>query len=102
MRYPTTKKRDHRTRLTAGGNLIYYPGEVSTPTTDFITIKIHINSAIPYVKSRDMCMDINNFYLNKQMDREKYIMIQISMIPKEFVENIISQKKHTMDTFMHG
>ena len=28
----------HRTRLTSGGSMIYYPGEVSTPTSDLTTI----------------------------------------------------------------
>ena len=31
-------------------------------------------------------MDVKYFYLNNQMEREKYITIQISMIPQEFVE----------------
>ena len=82
------KTETHRTRITAGGNLIDYPGEVSTPTSDLTTMKLHINSAISDVKSRYMCMDVNDFYLNNQMDRDKYIMIQISMIPQEFAENI--------------
>ena len=33
-----------------------------------------------------MCIDVKYLYHNNQMDREKYIMIQISMIPQEFVE----------------
>ena len=33
-----------------------------------------------------MCMDDKDFYLNKQMERDKCIIIQISMIPREFVE----------------
>ena len=53
-------------------------------------MKLHINSAISDVKSIYMCMDINYFYLNNQMDRDEYIMIQLSMIPQEFVEIIIS------------
>ena len=64
------KTETHRTRLTAGGNLIYYPGEVSTPTSDLITIKLHINSAILDVKSRYICMDVNYFYLKNQMYRD--------------------------------
>ena len=47
-------------------------------------------------------MDVNDFYLNHHMDRDENIMIQISMIPQEFVENIISQKKHTMVTSIKG
>ena len=67
----------HRTRLTEGGNMIDYPGEVSTPTSYLTTIKLHVNSAISDVKLIYMCMDIKYFYLNNQMNRGKYIMIQI-------------------------
>ena len=40
------KTETHRTRLTAGGKLIDYPGEVSTPKSDLTTMKLHINSNI--------------------------------------------------------
>ena len=50
------------------------------------TTKLHLNRSISDVKLRYMCMDIKEFYLNNQMDREKYIMIHISMIPQNFVE----------------
>ena len=49
-------------------------------------MKLHVNSAISDVKSRYMCMEVKYFYLNNQMDRYEYIMIQISMIPQEFVD----------------
>ena len=92
----------HRTRLTAGVNLIYYPGEVRTPTSDLTIMKLHVNSAISDIKLRYMCMYVKYFYLKNQIERAKYIMIHISMIPQEFVENIILQKKNTMDTSLHG
>ena len=82
MIFDPKKTETHRTRLTAGGNLIDYPGEVSTPTSDLTTMKLHINSAILDVKSRYMCMDVKYFYLNNNMDRDEYIMIQLSMIPQ--------------------
>ena len=66
--------------------MIDYAGEVRTPTSDLTTIEICIHSAISEVKSRYMCMDVKYFYLNNHMDRDKYIMIQISMIPQDFVE----------------
>ena len=84
------KTKTHRTRLTAGGNLIDYPVEVSTPTSDLTTMKLHVKSAILYAKSRYMLVEIKDFYLNNHMDRDEYIMIHISMLPQEFVENIIS------------
>ena len=54
----------HRTRLTAGENMIDYPGEFSTQTSDLTTMKLYVNSIISDVKSRYMCMEINDFYLN--------------------------------------
>jgi hypothetical protein len=40
------KEETHQTRITAGGNLLEYPGEVSTETASLETAKIHINSTI--------------------------------------------------------
>ena len=44
-----------------------------------------------------MCMDVKCFYLNNQMDRSGYIMIQISMIPQECVDNTTSSTNLKMD-----
>ena len=49
-------------------------------------MKLHVNSVISDVKQRYMCMDVKYFYLNNRMERDKYIMILISMIPQEFLE----------------
>ena len=95
MQYLNPKNRDHRTRITAGGNLLDYPGEVSTPTSDLNTMKLHVNSAILYVTSRYMCMDVNYFYPNNEMDMDEYTMIQISMTSQEFAETYnITEKAH--------
>ena len=60
------------------------------------TTKLHINSAISDVKSRYICMNVKDFYLKNQMDRGEYIMIQISMIPQEFLEEYNIAENHTM------
>ena len=52
------KTETHRTRLNEGGNIIDYPGDVITPTSDLTTMKIHVNSDISDVKARYMCMDV--------------------------------------------
>ena len=80
------KTETFRTILTAGGNNIYYLGEVSMPTSYLTTIKLNVNSTISNIKSRYICMDVENFYLNNMMDRSEYTMIQISMIPQYFLE----------------
>eukprot|EP00978_Attheya_sp_CCMP212_P040157 scaffold216216_cov26-Attheya_sp.AAC.1 len=75
------KEETHRVRLTAGGNLIDYPGNVSTPTANIKTIKTHWNS----VGSKYMCVDIKDFYLNNDMEIYEYIRIPVEMIPEEFI-----------------
>ena len=97
IQYLTKKIETHRTRLTAKGNLIDYSGEVSTPTSDLTAMKLHIKSAISDVKSVYMCMEVNIFYLNTQMDMYEYITIQLSIIPQEFVE-----KYYITDKCTHG
>ena len=74
------------TKLTAKGNIIDYPGDVSTPTSYLTTMKLYVNSAISDVKLSYMCMYVKYFYLKNMMDRVEYTMIQIEMIPQEFVD----------------
>ena len=101
MQYITKKTKTHKIILTAGENLIDYPGVVSTPTSDLTTMKIHVNSPISDVKSRYMCMDVKYFNINNQMDRDEYIMIQIVMKPQEFAYKYnIKEKLHNGYIFL--
>jgi hypothetical protein len=52
-----------RTRLTLGGNLINYPGNVSTCTAELETIKILVNSTISTPGAIFITADVENFYL---------------------------------------
>ena len=52
------KTETHIIRLTAGGNIIDYPGQVSAPTSDLNTMKLHINRSISNIKSQYMCIDV--------------------------------------------
>ena len=40
------KAETHRTRITVGGNLINFPGDVTTPKADLITAKLVFNSVL--------------------------------------------------------
>jgi hypothetical protein len=75
----------HRTRLTAGGNLLDYEGKTSTETAGMETIKIHINSTISRAKkgARYLCIDIGNMYLNTKLLSPEYMRIHIDLIPEE-------------------
>jgi hypothetical protein len=61
------KKETNRTRLTVGGNLINFPGDVSTPTADPTTAKLVMNHTLSTNNARYMCNDIKNFYLGTPM-----------------------------------
>lgn len=71
--YHPHKQEPNRTRLTVGGNLIDFPGDVSTPTADITTAKLIINSTISMPNARYMCANIKNIYLGIPMERFEYM-----------------------------
>ena len=59
----------HRIRITAGGNLINYPGELSTRTADLTTSKLMWNSVLSTEGAKYMCLDIkNSIYRRRSID----------------------------------
>ena len=54
-------------------NLVDYPVEVSTPTADLTTVKMHVNSVISDIIYRYMCVDVKDFYLNKQWKEQNIL-----------------------------
>jgi hypothetical protein len=54
------KSEVERTRLTVGGNLIEYPGDVSTKTAGLTTSKI-LNSVLSTPGAKVMGIDLKNF-----------------------------------------
>jgi len=55
------KQETHRVRLTYGGDRSDYEYEVSTPTVDTTTVKLHLNSIISTPGARHMTLDIKHF-----------------------------------------
>ena len=73
----------HCTRLTVGGNLIDYPGNVSTPAADLITLKVLLNSTISKPGACFMTGEVKNFYLNTLLKRYEYMRQALSLIPEQ-------------------
>ncbi len=48
----------HQIRITAGGNLINYPGKLSTCMADLTTSKLMWNSVLSTLGAKYMCLDI--------------------------------------------
>ncbi len=67
--------------ITAGGNLINYPGELTMRIADITTSKLHWNSILSTQQAKYMCLDFKNFYLAAPLDRYEYMCIPISMFP---------------------
>jgi hypothetical protein len=62
------KSETHRVCLTVGGNIIQYPGDVSTRSADLTTSKCLWNSTISTEVDKYMCLDVTNLYLGTPMD----------------------------------
>ena len=89
------KEEVHRTRLTVGGNLIHYPGNVSTPACGLTSAKILFNSVVSTPGAKFCTADIKNFYLNTPMDRYEYMRIHESLVPDEIMDQYdLHNKKH--------
>ena len=70
-----------RVRWVAGGNLINFPGPVTTATADLTTAKILFNSVLSDIRSKLLTTDLKDFYLGTPMDRYEYMRIPVHMIP---------------------
>ena len=58
------KEDPNRIRIIAGGNLIESTGELSVPTANIDTAKLHWNSVVSTALAKYMCIDIKSFYLS--------------------------------------
>ena len=67
--YRPQKPDPNQVHITAGGNLIKYPGELTMRTADLTTSKILCNSVLITQDSKYMCIDIKNFYLGIPLDQ---------------------------------
>jgi hypothetical protein len=90
----------HRVRITAGGNLINYPGELLTRTADLTTSKLMWNSVLSTEGARYMCHYIKNFYLTAPLDRYVYMKILLNIFP-EWIITQYNLNKHALNGFIH-
>jgi len=84
--FKQNKEEKERTRLTAGGDRINYPGDTGTLTADMTLFKIIMNSVISTKGARCMMIDLKDFYLNTPMERPEYMRLKLGDIPEEIVQ----------------
>jgi hypothetical protein len=84
--YRPQKEDPHCIRIMVGGNLINYPGELTTRMADITTSKLHCNSVLSTQKAKYMCLDHKIFYLSAPLDRYEYMRIPLELFPLWIVE----------------
>ena len=92
VNYHPEKEDPNHTQLAVGGNLIYVLGDVSTPSANMVTAKLHLNSVISAKGARYCTIDLKDFYLNTPMARPKYMRMKLKDIPPKFVK-LYDQKR---------
>jgi hypothetical protein len=80
--YKPHKKERDRVRLSVGGDILDYSGDVATSTADITTFKILINSTLSIEDAAMMIMDIKNYYLGTPMPRFAYVKMLLSRFPE--------------------
>jgi hypothetical protein len=71
--YKPHKQEKERVRITVGGDILDYSGDVATSTTDITTFKILINSTLSTKDASMMMIDIKNYYLGTPQPRFEYM-----------------------------
>ena len=86
MQSETRKKNRERTRLTVGGNLLDFTGNISDPTASVTTTKCVFNSVVFTPGERFLLDDIKHFYLNNVLTDPELMRIPLEITPQEIVD----------------
>ena len=86
MRHKRNKFRENGTKVTVGGEIIEYHGNCGTPTANFLTLKLLLNSVISILREKCMMLDIKNFYQNTTMAQYEYIRVKLNSFPENFIK----------------
>jgi hypothetical protein len=84
--YKPHKKLKERVRLTVGGDILAYSGNVATSTADITTFKVLINSTLSTEDAAMMMTDIKNYYVGTPLPQFEYMKMLLSRFPEEIVQ----------------
>jgi hypothetical protein len=84
--YKPHKKEKEHIRLTVGGDILVYSGDVATSTADITTFKILINSTLSTEDAVMMMLDIKDYYLGTPLPRFEYTKMLLSRFPEEIIQ----------------
>ncbi len=79
--YCTQKEDPHCIRITAGGDLKQYKGDISTCTADLTTSMLLWNSVLSTRDAKYMCLDIKKKNLTAMLEYFEYIKMLLLVFP---------------------
>ena len=77
------KEEKERKRLTVGGNLLDFTGNLITPTASVTTEKCVFNSVVSTPGARCLLADIKHFYITKILPDPEFMRVPLKIIPQE-------------------
>ena len=80
------KEEKERTRLTVGGNLLDFTGNISAPTLSVTTATCVFNSVVSTLGARSLLVDIKKIYLNNILPDPEFMRIPLKIIPQEIID----------------
>ena len=80
------KEEKERKRLTVGGKLLDFTGNISTPTSSVTTAKCVFNSLVSTPGARCILADNKHFYLNNILPDPEFMRIPLKIIPQEIID----------------
>ena len=83
--YRPQKTKNHRTCLTAGGNIFICLCGFSAPISDMKTEKLLFNSVISMPGARFIKLDLKNFYLKTPLPEPRYMKMKIDILPDDII-----------------
>ncbi len=102
VNYHPKKEDPNCMQLTVGGNLIHVLGNVSMPTINMVTVKLHLNDIISTKGARYCTKSLKDFYLDTPMACPKYMRMKLKDIPPEFVKIYNIEKFAAPDSTIRG
>ena len=80
------KEEKERTRLTVGGNLLDFTGNISASTESVTTAKCVFKSVVSTPGVSCLLADIKHFYLNNILPDPEFMRIPLKIIPQEIID----------------
>jgi len=80
------KEDPNRIRIVAGGNLVDCYGELSAPTANIDTAKLHWNSVVSTALAKYMCINKKSFYLSAALEYYEYMKIPYALFPRWIIK----------------